>query len=85
MAITLNDVEEFCRQNKLALISIENVMAFKKLYDSGFVSSALLAIEKIAKIELIADAYITDNPKEPYYDTEVYMDRIIEVLKDEKK
>lgn len=83
MAITLNDVEEFCRQNKLAVTSIENVMAFKKLYDSGFVSNALLCIKKIAKIELIVDAYQSDDHKEPYYDTEVYMDRIIEVLKDE--
>lgn len=40
-------------------------------------------LNKLEQIENIVDAYKTDNPKEPYYDTEVYMDRISEVLKDE--
>ena len=42
--------------------------------------SAFKAFDKLAKIEQIVDGYKTDNPREPYYDTEVYMDNIVEVL-----
>ena len=39
-------------------------------------------LNKLEQIENIVDAYITDNPKEPMYDTEDYMQSIREVLED---
>lgn len=40
-------------------------------------------LNKLEQIENIVDAYITDNPREPMYDTEDYMQSIREVLEDE--
>ena len=37
-------------------------------------------LNKLEQIENIVDAYITDNPREPMYDTEDYMQSIREVL-----
>lgn len=39
-------------------------------------------LNKLEQIENIVDAYITDNPREPMYDTEDYMQNIREVLED---
>lgn len=39
-------------------------------------------LNKLEQIENIVDAYITDNPREPMYDTEDYMQSIREVLED---
>jgi uncharacterized coiled-coil protein SlyX len=36
---------------------------------------------KLDKIEQVVDDYLSDN-KEVYYDTEVYMDNIIDVVKE---
>lgn len=43
---------------------------------------AVETIRKYQQIEQIVDAYITDNPREPMYDTEDYMQSIREVLED---
>jgi len=43
---------------------------------------AIETMKKYQKIENIVDAYITDNPREPMYDTEDYMQSIREVLED---
>ena len=40
-------------------------------------------LEKLQKIEEIIEGYKTDNPKEPMYETEDYMNSIIEVLEQE--
>lgn len=40
-------------------------------------------LRKLDKIENIIEAYKTDNPKEPYYDSEVYMNNIVEALENE--
>ena len=40
-------------------------------------------LNKLEQIENIVDAYITDNSREPMYDTEDYMQSIREVLEDE--
>lgn len=37
-------------------------------------------VEKLEQIEQIVEAYTTDNPREPMYDTEDYMNSIREVL-----
>jgi hypothetical protein len=36
----------------------------------------------LEQIENIIDAYVTDNPREPMYDTEDYMENIKEVLEE---
>ena len=41
-------------------------------------------LNKLEQIENIVDAYITDNPREPMYDTEDYMQSIREVLESGK-
>ena len=37
-------------------------------------------LNKLEQIENIVDAYTTDNPREPIYDTEDYINSIKEVL-----
>ena len=50
-------------------------------YDGALVLSINI-MRKYQKIENIVDAYITDNPREPMYDTEDYMQSIREVVED---
>lgn len=49
----------------------------EKLYD--FIIKTL---RRYQEVHQIVDAYVTDNPKEPMYDTEDYMQSIREVLED---
>lgn len=49
----------------------------EKLYD--FIIKTL---RRYQEVQQIVDAYVTDNPKEPMYDTEDYMQSIREVLED---
>ena len=44
---------------------------------------AIKSMDKLDKIEQIVEAYTTDNPREPMYDTEDYMNSIKEVLEHE--
>lgn len=37
-------------------------------------------LNKLEQIENIVDAYVTDNPREPMYDTEDYMESIKGVI-----
>ena len=46
----------------------------------GYVDYILGEMAKLEKIEQIVDAYTTDNPREPMYDTEDYMNSIIEAI-----
>lgn len=39
-------------------------------------------LNKLEQIENIVDAYVTDNPREPMYDTEDYMECIKGVIKE---
>lgn len=52
-----------------------------KLTDA--MEKAMEGLRKLDKIENIIEAYKTDNPKEPYYDSEVYMNNIVEALENE--
>ncbi len=49
----------------------------------GYVDYIVAQLNKLEQIESIVDAYVTDNPKEPMYDTEDYMNSIKEVLEQE--
>lgn len=82
--MTIEEVNEYLKSMNLIAISYEAFNALKKLYNCGIVPAGIEALAKLSQIELIVEAYKTDNPKEPYYDTEVYMDRIIEVVKNEQ-
>lgn len=46
----------------------------------GYVDYILGEMAKLEKIERIVGAYTTDNPREPMYDTEDYMNSIIEAI-----
>lgn len=48
----------------------------------GYRDYIIKQLNKLEQIENIMDAYITDNPREPMYDTEDYMQSIREVLED---
>ncbi len=48
----------------------------------GYRDYIIKQLNKLEQIENIVDAYITDNPREPMYDTEDYMQSIREVLED---
>ena len=43
---------------------------------------AIDTMRKYQLIEQIVNAYVTDNPREPMFDTEDYMESIKEVVKD---
>ena len=60
---------------------IDAYEAFDK-EDNNALEIALDAMRKYQKIENIVDAYVTDNPREPMYDTEDYMESIKEVIAD---
>lgn len=46
----------------------------------GYVDYIVEQLKKLEQIENIVDGYTTDNPREPMYDTEDYMNSIREVL-----
>ena len=48
----------------------------------GYRDYIIKQLNKLEQIENIIDAYVTDNPREPMYDTEDYMENIKEVLEE---
>ncbi len=51
----------------------------------GYRDYVIKQLNKLEQIENIVDAYVTDNPREPMYDTEDYMNSIREVLENDAK
>ena len=76
---------------KSEVVRMDKKQAKHILKNTGYIGNevgvafdvAIKSIDKLDKIEQIVDAYVTDNPKEPMYDTEDYMNSIREVLEDE--
>jgi hypothetical protein len=48
----------------------------------GYRDFIIEQLNKLEQIENIVDAYATDNPREPMYDTEDYMESIKGVLEE---